>query len=1239
MKQRLFLLLWAIIVIADGMAQGPNNSGTYYANADGKKGAELKTALCAIIRNSFSRTGGKKTIYDALWTDFQTTDKKANGKVWDMYSVKREFIFVTDQAGNYSKEGDVYNREHSFPKSWFNEATPMYYDLYHLYPTDGYVNGRRGNLPLGENNGGTYKSYDGFSKVGSCTYSGSGAVSCFEPNDIYKGDLARTYFYMVTCYENELPSWVSYEAYNVTLDGNKYPGLTSWQLSMLMEWAANDPVSDKEINRNNAVYSIQHNRNPFIDYPGLERYIWGDLKTTSFSYDGTNSGTGSNENSYTLSIKTTGNGYVTYENNTIRSKTSTFAVNEGISAKVTFVPDAGYRLKSVKLNNADVTSSVSNNQYTISNIRSNTTIEVEFEAISTTREITIGASGFATFCESVGFDFSNTNIKAYTCKVVNGKALLSEIKDGIVPAYNGVVLYREAEGTENIPIVDANFSLSNNELVGVTTKTTVDWNSDGYYNFILQMSEGHVKFFKATGATLIANKAYLHTLSEVSAYTTLEVVFEEIPPTTYSLNISVSGNGSVTYGDVNLKNQTQTFTVNEGTNAALMINPESGYRIGSVKVNNVDVTAQVVNSRYTISNIKSSTTVEVTFEAIPVTTYSLSIIATGHGAVIYNGTSVRDNTTTFTVNEGTSPQITLSADEGYRVASVKLNNVDVTANVYNNRYTINNISGNVAYEVVFEEIPPTTYSLNISVSGNGSVTYGDVNLKNQTQTFTVNEGTNAALMINPESGFRIGSVKVNNVDVTAQVVNSRYTISNIKSSTTVEVTFEAIPITTYQLSVIAKGNGSVMYDGSAVRGQTMVFSVNEGTNVSLSFSPDNGNSVGSVKVNGVDVTSQAAGNHYTISSMSANTTVEVTFMVDVNALTVDGVNYKVTSQVNKTITVTGGSYGQVLTVPASVTQNGVTWMVAGIEKDALSGITDLSAIIWNPTTKFTAEVSNPNLLLYVQAEEYASSCIRNIVVNGTAPSITLTEAVSGNNFYCPQAFVAQHISYTHYYGMTTGVKEARGWETIALPFDVQTISHAEKGAMIPFAGWSSAKTDKPFWLYEMTGNGFVKASEIKAYTPYIISMPNNAQYTDEWLLNGSVTFEAHGVYIDTSENLHKAQFKDRTFVPCFSTKSSIEGLYALNVNNDYSQNNTGMPEGSRFVLNMRPIHPFEAFMTTENNARAFIPIFEDGLPTDISLLLMNKDSNPSKLYNLNGQQVEHPKKGVYIVNGKKVVVK
>ena len=260
-------------------AAAPNSSGTYYRNANGKKGEALKTAMCGIIYNRTEQT------YNGLWTAFRTTDKRSDGKVWDMYSSNTNYTFGTDQAGSYSQEGDVYNREHSFPASWFGSNTPMYTDLNHLYPTDGYVNGRRSNYPFGETNGGTYKSYGGFSKLGACTYSGyTGTV--FEPNDEYKGDFARTYFYMITCYEEKLYDWyTNYSESRPTIDGSKYPGFQLWQLNMLLAWAANDPVSEKEINRNNAVYGIQKNRNPFIDYPGLEQYIWGSKVDDAFSYD------------------------------------------------------------------------------------------------------------------------------------------------------------------------------------------------------------------------------------------------------------------------------------------------------------------------------------------------------------------------------------------------------------------------------------------------------------------------------------------------------------------------------------------------------------------------------------------------------------------------------------------------------------------------------------------------------------------------------------------------------------------------------------------------------------------------------------------------------------------------------------------------------------------------------------------------------------------------------------------
>ncbi len=285
--KHLYTSIFTLVLLAISspiFAQGPNDSGTYYQAADGKKGAELKTALCGIIYSRTERT------YKQLWTDFQTTDKKENGKVWDMYSNLREMTFVTDQAGNYKKEGDVYNREHSWPNSWFGgEVQPMYTDLHHLYPTDGFVNNKRSNYAFGETNGESYKSANDFSKLGVCTYPGyTGTV--FEPNDDYKGDFARTYFYMVTCYEEKLPDWFTNygtkEGVSQTIDGSKYPSLRDWQLEMLMKWAKNDPVSaDKETPRNNAVYTIQNNRNPFIDYPGLEEYIWGSLKDVAFSYD------------------------------------------------------------------------------------------------------------------------------------------------------------------------------------------------------------------------------------------------------------------------------------------------------------------------------------------------------------------------------------------------------------------------------------------------------------------------------------------------------------------------------------------------------------------------------------------------------------------------------------------------------------------------------------------------------------------------------------------------------------------------------------------------------------------------------------------------------------------------------------------------------------------------------------------------------------------------------------------
>lgn len=250
----------------------------YYNLAEGKTEAALKTQLCVIAGPHTERT------YADLWTDFQTTDKRADGKVWDMYS-NCNFTFGTNQdsGSGGTVECQFYNREHSFPKSWFNSVTPMYTDLFHLYPTDKFVNNQRGNDAFGETTNPT-STFGNGSKVGTSSFAGySGVV--FEPTDEYKGDFARTYFYMVTAYDDKVAGWNATAGTNASphLDGTKYPALNTWSVALLLKWSRQDPVSAKETNRNEAVYGIQHNRNPFIDHPELAEYIWGVHKGEPWS--------------------------------------------------------------------------------------------------------------------------------------------------------------------------------------------------------------------------------------------------------------------------------------------------------------------------------------------------------------------------------------------------------------------------------------------------------------------------------------------------------------------------------------------------------------------------------------------------------------------------------------------------------------------------------------------------------------------------------------------------------------------------------------------------------------------------------------------------------------------------------------------------------------------------------------------------------------------------------------------
>ncbi|CAD7798186.1 Extracellular ribonuclease [Chryseobacterium aquaeductus] len=269
-------ILLFLVVSQLAFAQAPSG---YYSSTNGLSGAPLKTALSSIITSGHQDKG-----YSGLWTAYQTTDIDKNyendGSILDIYSERPtasdpyNYTPGSNQCGTYSTEGNCYNREHIVPQSLFNEASPMKNDIHFIRATDGKVNGMRSNYPFGKVGSASFTSQNG-SKVGSSTSSGfSGTV--FEPIDEFKGDVARMVFYFVTRYQNQLSGFSS----GSMLGSSAFPGLQTWELNVLLAWHNQDPVSQAEINRNNASYTFQGNRNPFIDNPNYVNQIWGSQTPT-----------------------------------------------------------------------------------------------------------------------------------------------------------------------------------------------------------------------------------------------------------------------------------------------------------------------------------------------------------------------------------------------------------------------------------------------------------------------------------------------------------------------------------------------------------------------------------------------------------------------------------------------------------------------------------------------------------------------------------------------------------------------------------------------------------------------------------------------------------------------------------------------------------------------------------------------------------------------------------------------
>ena len=300
----------------------------------------------------------------------------------------------------------------------------------------------------------------------------------------------------------------------------------------------------------------------------------------------------------------------------------------------------------------------------------------------------------------------------------------------------------------------------------------------------------------------------------------------------------------------------------------------------------------------------------------------------------------------------------------------------------------------------------------------------------------------------------------------------------------------------------------------------------------------------------------------------------------------------------------------------------------------------LAAVEWNAYTALPASalngVNNPNLLLYVNESGFAPDGITNVVVGDWAEHIVLTDAASGNNnFFCPRWFKTHSISYTREFSMETEIGVSRGWESICLPFTVQRITHETNGDLAPFG--SNILTGKPFWLRLLTDHGLENAGTIEAGIPYIICMPNNPMvYTPEYNQAGKVMFYAEDAEIYPTF-ITAYRRGNTALVPAFSSIPST-GVYAIN----RGEARGSYKEGSVFELNYREVRPFEAYTlhTGMGPAPRFLPVGNlQGDAAGIDDIKVMPSEGSAKYYNLAGQRVSQPKKGLYIVNGQKVVIK
>lgn len=598
------LLFTALLFSLISYAQIPAG---YYTTATGT-GYTLKTNLYNIIK------GHTDNGYAGLYTTYLTSDRdyyyENDGTVLDMYSENPTGIdpytfstsSSTDKCGNYSVEGDCYNREHIIPQSVFNQNAPMVSDAHSITPTDGKVNGLRSAFPHGIVASASKTTLNG-SKLGSSGVSGySGTV--FEPIDEFKGDIARMYLYFATRYQNTVSGY-SYDMF----DGSSDQVFTTAFLNMLLTWHAQDPVNAREIARNNAIYARQNNRNPFIDHPEYAQAIWNPIADTQAPTAATNlavTGTTSNTVSLSWSAATDNiavTSYDIYMNGVFKTSVS----SSNLTATITGLSASTAYSFYVIAKDAAVNSSPASNT-----VNGTTTIVIPDSEIPTA-PTNLAVTGSSSSTVSLSWTASTDNIGVTSYDVYVNSTFKTSVSgttaivNGLTPVttYSFYVVAKDAAG---------NSSNQSNAIDGTTTIISSSCANESFENIPTAASSyGTQTWTGDSGLNWTAT----------DARTDININSRAILVRNGSLSASTSADG---IGSLTVTTQ-QFYTGNSGTfnlrvNGTIVGTIPYSTASATTTISGINIAGDVIISITDNSNLIETTKSRVAFDDLSWTCYS-----------------------------------------------------------------------------------------------------------------------------------------------------------------------------------------------------------------------------------------------------------------------------------------------------------------------------------------------------------------------------------------------------------------------------------------------------------------------------------------------------------------------------------------------------------------------------------------------------------------------------------------